>query len=207
MGCPFALRASRTTYNILKYVLPSFHKCKGKGKVSNCRIYTADYKTIPLHIPFTRDTNQQPDTLLCFPVLMHPGHQWDLKVRASCAHPLHLGWGWMRSQDAEQHLPAPAVFRAIEQQGCPSHHCQPQLLGYETAQSFPGDSTWCFHTSWEQWASHISLCKRKAGMLGNQKAPYRAVAILCRGRRQRHGGEMGRREWDPEDAFGQTVRT
>lgn len=75
----------------------------------------------------------------------------------------------MGSQDAEQHLPALAVLRAIGQQGCPSHHCQPQLLGYETAQSFPGVSCDVFTPAGNSEPDTSASAKGKQGCWETRK--------------------------------------
>lgn len=187
-----------------------FYKCKGKGKVSDYRrIYTADYKTTPLDTTFMGDTSKQPDTLLCFPVLMHPGQE---------------SWGlWGVKGRGERVLCAPSAFgmRTGETAGCsslkqpypglpgnssvPVHHCQAWLLVYwyhkvclEVTYGIfmpaPGDAL--------KSEPDISLCKRKTA---TPESTSIELSLFCAGNRGRWkwehhihmggGGDTGRGKW------------
>lgn len=214
-GCLVVLQVSRTTYNVLKHVLPSFHKRKGKGKVSNCRrIYTADYKIIPLNTTFTGDTNKQPGTLLCFPVLMHPGHQqeslrgegqgWEHPVCTLCIWD-EEGWDCRMLSSTSLHQPHPGLSSS---KAVPTHHCQAQLLPIwhhrvclEVTRgifmSAPGHVGRVMLTSIVQKESKDT-----------RKHLYRAVLVQCRGQsevqmRTSHwyDRETGRKEWRSVDAY------
>lgn len=131
-----------------------------------------------------RDTNKQTGTLLAFLssciLDIRRSHGGLEGWKAFCAHPVRLGWGWVRWQENEQHLPAPAVPRATWKQGHPTHRCQERLLANLISRSWPEDNVafLCQPLVMPATISLTPVCANESRKI--RKHLYRAV-LSCTG--------------------------
>lgn len=140
---------------------------------------------------------------------------WRPGVRASCAHPLHLGWGRVRSQDAGQRLPAPAVpylAAGLSQPSTANHGCwglKYCLVCLEVTRGISQQLLVMLGTV----SLTQQLVQKESRDVRTPESTSTELPLSIAGERVRrkwehqYGEEIGRRRHGPEDVFGQTVRT